>query len=223
MHRDMHYRGEFSFEMAKTFFADFSPLQRVLTVYINEALERSKALYIYYVSHNHLDLLFICWIRIQWLCDVHFLINFSFIFLFSISWRIFRLLPHSFLRDSQHFLATVMPCIVWLELYRCTAGKEKLPSNMKSTGFINPSLFGRYVIIIASSTWNHSHKQKISIEHRRWSLIIFIFFFTSPTSPYFLSVWCVLIGRTVDELWRFFRWRWFQFISTQKVLCTYRQ
>jgi hypothetical protein len=46
-------------------------------------------------------------------------------------------------------------------------GKEKLPSNLKSTGFINSSLFGRYVIIIASSTWNHSHKQKISIEHRR--------------------------------------------------------
>jgi hypothetical protein len=60
-------------------------------------------------------------------------------------------------------------------------------------------LFGRYVIIIASSTWNHSHKQKISIEHRRWSLIhliiYFIFFFHFTYFPLFvIGLVCVDLG-----------------------------
>jgi hypothetical protein len=60
-------------------------------------------------------------------------------------------------------------------------------------------LFGRYVIIIASSTWNHSHKQKISIEHRRWSLILliiyFIFLFHFIYFPLFvIGLVCVDLG-----------------------------
>lgn len=129
----------------------------------------------------------------------------SYHYLFSIS---FLYLSADF-SSSSAFVSTRQPTLSGNRdaLYRLAGalslckkkGKEKLPSNLKSTGFINPSLFGRYVIIIASSTWNHSHKQKISIEHRRWSLILliiyFIFLFHFTYFPLFvIGLVCVDLG-----------------------------
>ena len=168
---------------------------------------RSKAfssIFLLRLSHSHLDWLFIWWIfPIQWFYDVHFLtIPFSlFYFFLVLSLDSAHLLPHSFPRDSQHFLATVMPCIVWRELYRRVKKENEKISHhrMKSIGFINYSLLCRCIIIIASSIWNSSHK---SIEHRHCFFINPHFFFTSPTSRIF-KFWfhfvCWFVG-IVDKL-----------------------